>query len=116
MALAEEAKEAGINTLVELDDQAEKLEHIEDGMDSIHEDMLAGEKALEALEACCGICVLPWNKRETNFDDSAWGDEGPVVGSSQPPRGGDGLFIGGNYVTRFVLIIKFTLIGCRGGI
>ena len=84
----------GINTLVELDDQAEKLEHIEDGMDSIHEDMLAGEKALEALEACCGICVLPWNKRETNFDDSAWGEQGPVVGSQQPARGGEGLFIG----------------------
>ena len=94
VALAEASKEAGIKTLVELDDQAEKLEHIEDGMDSIHEDMLAGEKALAALEACCGICVLPWNKRETNFDDSAWGDEGPVVGSSQPSRGGEGLFIG----------------------
>ena len=90
-------QEAGINTLVELDDQAEKLETIEDGMDSIHEDMLAGEKALEALEACCGVCVLPWDKRETDFDDSAWKDEGPVAGGVQPSRGGEGIFIGNFY-------------------
>ena len=76
VALAEASKEAGIKTLVELDDQAEKLEHIEDGMDSIHEDMLAGEKALAALEACCGICVLPWQQRDSKFDDTAWKDEG----------------------------------------
>jgi len=101
VALAEASKEAGIKTLVELDDQAEKLEHIEDGMDSIHEDMLAGEKALAALEACCGICVLPWQQRDSKFDDTAWKDEGPVVGANQPQRNmGDGIMIGGNYITR----------------
>lgn len=101
VALAEASKEAGIKTLVELDDQAEKLEHIEDGMDSIHEDMLAGEKALAALEACCGICVLPWQQRDSKFDDTAWKDEGPVAGGNQPQRNmGDGIMIGGNYITR----------------
>jgi synaptosomal-associated protein 25 len=101
VALAEESKEAGIKTLVELDDQAEKLEHIEEGMDKIHEDMGAAEKALEGLEACCGIFVCPWQKQGKKKDDEAWQEEGAQVGTNQPQRmTGDGIMIGGSFVTK----------------
>ena len=62
MQLAEESKEAGIKTLVMLDEQGEQLERIEEGADQINQDMRDAEKNLEGLEKCCGLCVLPWKK------------------------------------------------------
>ncbi|CAH8469909.1 unnamed protein product [Schistosoma rodhaini] len=62
MALCEEAKEAGISTLVMLDDQGEQLDRINEGMDQINQDMKDAEKNLDDLNKCCGLCVLPWNK------------------------------------------------------
>lgn len=57
-----QAKEAGIKTLVALDDQGEQLDHIEQGMVQINEDMREAEKNLQGMEKCCGICALPCNK------------------------------------------------------
>ncbi|XP_070066941.1 synaptosomal-associated protein 25 isoform X4 [Drosophila virilis] len=62
LALCEESKEAGIRTLVALDDQGEQLDRIEEGMDQINADMREAEKNLSGMEKCCGICVLPCNK------------------------------------------------------
>lgn len=39
LALMDESKEAGIRTLVALDDQGEQLDRIEEGMDRINADM-----------------------------------------------------------------------------
>ncbi|KAL3312644.1 Synaptosomal-associated protein 25, partial [Cichlidogyrus casuarinus] len=61
LALCEESKEAGISTLVMLDDQGEQLDRINEGMDQINEDMKDAEKNLDDLNKCCGLCVLPWN-------------------------------------------------------
>ncbi|CAD5118913.1 DgyrCDS7588 [Dimorphilus gyrociliatus] len=67
LEMCEESKDAGIRTLVMLDEQGEQLEHIEEGMDQINVDMRDAEKNLEGMEKCCGLCVLPW-KRAKNFE------------------------------------------------
>ncbi|TMW52884.1 hypothetical protein DOY81_002050 [Sarcophaga bullata] len=86
--LMEESKEAGIRTLVALDDQGEQLDRIEEDMDRINADMKEAEKNLSGMEKCCGLCVLPWKKVSIKDDsDSAWknNDDGKVV-NNQPQR------------------------------
>jgi synaptosomal-associated protein 25 len=63
--LLDESKEAGLKTLVLLDEQGEQLERIEDGADKINQEMKEAEKNLEGLEGCCGLCVLPWQKTKS---------------------------------------------------
>ena len=62
VALMEESKEAGIKTLVMLDEQGEQLDRIEEGADHINKEMKEAEKNLEGLEGCCGLCVCPWQR------------------------------------------------------
>lgn len=57
-----QSKEAGIRTLVALDEQGEQLDRIEEDMDKINTDMREAEKNLTGMEKCCGICVCPCNK------------------------------------------------------
>jgi len=107
IALCDESKEAGIKTLVMLDDQGEQLERVEGGLDTINQDMREAEEHLKGMEKCCGLCVLPWNKTE-NFEKNseyakAWkkDDDGGVV--SDQPRitiGDPGMAPQGGYVTR----------------
>ncbi|CAF3334210.1 unnamed protein product [Rotaria sp. Silwood1] len=70
LGFCEESKEAGIRTLVMLDEQGEQLDAIDSGMDRINAEMRDAEKNLEGLEKCCGLCVLPW-KRTKNIEKSA---------------------------------------------
>ncbi|XP_061174860.1 synaptosomal-associated protein 25-like [Saccostrea echinata] len=56
------AKEAGIRSLVLIDEHGEQLDRIEDDMNQINEDMEDAEKNLEGLQKCCGLCVLPWKR------------------------------------------------------
>ncbi|VVC40570.1 Hypothetical protein CINCED_3A012941 [Cinara cedri] len=87
-----QTKEAAIKALVELDDQGEKLDGIDGGMDQINEDMKQAEKNLTGMEKCCGICVLPCNK-STSFkeDEGTWkGNEDGKVINKQPQRVMDG--------------------------
>ncbi|ODM92818.1 Synaptosomal-associated protein 25 [Orchesella cincta] len=88
LALCEESKEAGIRTLVALDDQGEQLDHIETGMIQINEDMKEAEKNLQGMEKCCGLCVLPCKKSsEFKEDAGTWkGNEDGRVCNSQPTR------------------------------
>jgi len=58
LSLMDESKEAGIRTLVALDDQGEQLDRIEEGMDRINADMREAEKNLSGMEkslmvSCC---------------------------------------------------------------
>jgi synaptosomal-associated protein 25 len=62
LQLCDESKEAGLKTLVLLDEQGEQLDRIEEGADKINQEMLEAEKNLAGLEKCCGLCTLPWNK------------------------------------------------------
>jgi len=67
LALCEESKEAGIKTLVMLDDQGEQMERVEGGLDTINQDMKEAEDHLRGMEKCCGLCVLPCTKGD-NFE------------------------------------------------
>jgi synaptosomal-associated protein 25 len=60
--LCEASQNAGIKTLVMLDEQGEQLERIEEGNDRLNDDMKDAEKNLDGLEKCCGLFVLPWKK------------------------------------------------------
>ena len=71
-----EAKDAGIKTLVALDDQGEQLEKIEGGLDSINADMGLAEKALKAMDLACGIFPKFWKKSEGfKEDDAVWKEQ-----------------------------------------
>ncbi|XP_023252926.1 synaptosomal-associated protein 25-like isoform X1 [Seriola lalandi dorsalis] len=91
MQLVEESKEAGIISLVMLDEQGEQLERIEEGMDSINRDMREAEKNLTDMAQCCGLCAWPIRKLKA-FEKSGaykavWGGASGQDGvvSNQPP-------------------------------
>ena len=48
--------------MVMLDEQGEKLERIEDTLDTINADMKEAEKNLTGLEKFCGLCVCSCRK------------------------------------------------------
>ncbi|EGT55470.1 CBN-RIC-4 protein [Caenorhabditis brenneri] len=94
LALCEESKEAGIKTLVMLDDQGGKESRMAHNgnlgaLDTINQDMKEAEDHLKGMEKCCGLCVLPWNKTDDFEKNSeyakAWkkDDDGGVI-SDQP--------------------------------
>lgn len=88
LALCDESKEAGIRTLVGLDEQGEQLDKIEEDMEKINVDMREAEKNLTGMEKCCGICVCPFGKaREFKEDAGTWksSEDGKVI-SGQPAR------------------------------
>lgn len=88
LALCDESKEAGIRTLVGLDEQGEQLDKIEEDMDKINVDMREAEKNLTGMEKCCGICICPCGKaREFKEDAGTWksSEDGKVI-SGQPAR------------------------------
>lgn len=84
--LCEEAKDAGIKTLVMLDDQGEQLEKFESGMDQINSDMRLAEQALKSMDLLCGIFPKFW-KKSSGFkeDDAVWGEQKQVGGAAPPP-------------------------------
>lgn len=88
MDLCAEAKDAGIKTLVALDDQGEQIEKIEGGLDSINADMGLAEKALKAMDLACGIFPKFWKKSEGfKEDDAIWGEQKGSGGGAPPPPG-----------------------------
>lgn len=50
-------QDIGIKTLVELDEQGEKLDRIDENLDNINADMKVAEKNLTGLEKLCGLCI-----------------------------------------------------------
>lgn len=104
LALCEESKEAGIRTLVALDEQGEQLDRIEEDMDKINVDMREAEKNLTGMEKCCGICVCPCNKsKDFKEDAGTWksSEDGKVV-SGQPARVVDERNGGGPMATSYI--------------
>ncbi|KAL7677287.1 hypothetical protein ACOME3_003523 [Neoechinorhynchus agilis] len=113
LQMCEDSKEAGIKTLVMLDEQGEQLERIEEGMDRINEDMKDAEKNLEGLEKCCGLFVLPWKKiknfeKNSSYSTTWKGNEdgkGGIVGMKRVADGGDPSHQSG-FVTKSKIKIK----------
>lgn len=103
ISLCEESKEAGIKTLVALDDQGEQLEKIDSGMDSINADMKIAEQALKGMELCCGIFPKFWKKsNDFKEDDAIWknGEDGGTGGGGPPPTGMGNMGPTGGYVAK----------------
>ncbi|KAM9469429.1 synaptosomal-associated protein 25 isoform 1-T2 [Clarias gariepinus] len=84
--LLEESKDAGIRTLVMLDEQGEQLERIEEGLDQINQDMREAEKNLTDLGKCCGLCSCDKlkNIEASEAYKKVWGNNQDGVVSSQP--------------------------------
>eukprot|EP00055_Hartaetosiga_balthica_P002611 m.4595 g.4595 ORF g.4595 m.4595 type:complete len:174 (-) comp2260_c0_seq1:977-1498(-) len=61
--LVEQDRDMNTKTLVELDDQGQKLDRVNRHLQGIHEDATVAEGELTQMEKCCGLCILPWRKR-----------------------------------------------------
>ncbi|XP_027895680.1 synaptosomal-associated protein 25-A isoform X2 [Xiphophorus couchianus] len=85
LQLVEESKDAGIRTLVMLDEQGEQLDRVEEGMNHINQDMKEAEKNLKDLGKCCGLFICPCNKMKSGAS-KAWGNNQDGVVASQPAR------------------------------
>ncbi|KAK1154488.1 synaptosomal-associated protein 25 isoform X2 [Acipenser oxyrinchus oxyrinchus] len=86
LQLVEESKDAGIKTLVMLDEQGEQLERVEDGLDQINQNMKEAEKNLTNLGKCCGLCSC---EKLKDFEaggayKKVWGNNQDTVVSNQP--------------------------------
>lgn len=60
--LAVESEEVATNTMVNLANQRDKLNHVEIGMERIDLKLDEAEEGLDELDKCCGLCVLPWKR------------------------------------------------------
>jgi len=70
VALVEESKAVGIDTMDELVRQGEQLDHIENNLDDIAFGIGKAENNLDEMNKCCGLFTLPW-KRWKKFDRTA---------------------------------------------
>lgn len=57
--VAEETHGMGVETLVTLNEQGEKLDNAERRLDEINVDLKQTDRNLQELEKCCGCCVCP---------------------------------------------------------
>merc|ERR1712066_73438 len=99
MNMCAEAKDAGIKSLVALDDQGEQLDKVEAGLDSINNDMGLAEKALKSMDLAFGIFPKFWKKSEGFKEDKeVWGEvKGGSGGGAKPAASvevGDGAMVG----------------------
>lgn len=102
---AEETQDIGIKTLVELDEQGEKLDRIDENLDVINSDMREAEKNLTGLEKFCGLCICSCKRRkkfekteeyrraygkrdDPRAPNSAGGKTNGAQGRSEPEQGG----------------------------
>lgn len=80
LILCTDAKEAGIKSLVALDDQREKLESFETGMRDIYEDMVEAEKAMNSMGAgCWGLCVPCTEAMQQEPDPDCFNEPEPMT-------------------------------------
>jgi len=70
VALVEESKAVGVDTIDELVRQGEQLDHIENNLDEIAFGIQTAEKHMDEMNKCCGLFTLPW-KRWKKFDRTA---------------------------------------------
>ncbi|XP_062995956.1 synaptosomal-associated protein 25-like [Elgaria multicarinata webbii] len=106
LQLVDESKDAGIRTLVMLDDQGEQLDRIEDGLDQIIQDMKEAEKNLTDMAKCCGLFVCPCaklkNLKAMEANKAAASSDQDKVVSRQPCVVADGnqMVMSGPFIQR----------------
>eukprot|EP00090_Calanus_glacialis_P010320 TRINITY_DN18708_c0_g1_i1.p1 TRINITY_DN18708_c0_g1~~TRINITY_DN18708_c0_g1_i1.p1 ORF type:complete len:149 (-),score=48.82 TRINITY_DN18708_c0_g1_i1:969-1415(-) len=61
------------------------MDHIEEGLDTINNEMKQAEKALKKMGKCCGICVLPWKRGAGQVveEDGMWKSEDGTADSTK---------------------------------
>lgn len=67
VALVEESKAVGIDTIDNLVQQGEQLDRIDDGLDEIAVGVKKAEHNITEMNKCCGLFTLPW-KRWKKFE------------------------------------------------
>jgi len=67
VALVEESKAVGIDTIDNLVQQGEQLDNIDDGLDEIAVGVKKSENNITEMNKCCGLFTLPW-KRWKKFE------------------------------------------------
>ena len=97
--VAEETHGLGVETLVTLNEQGEKLDNAERKLDEINVDLKQTDRNLHELEKCCGCCVCP-HRRTKNmkttkqykkvYGKKARGMEGAITDQPEGPMGGGG--------------------------
>ncbi|XP_063794051.1 synaptosomal-associated protein 25-like isoform X2 [Pseudophryne corroboree] len=100
--LVEESKDAGIRTLVMLDEQGEQLERIDKGLNQINQDMREAEKNLTDMGKCCGLCSCDRLVNSSTYRVS-WGKSNDDVVSAQPSHVADErerMRMSGSYIRR----------------
>ncbi|KAE8585915.1 hypothetical protein XENTR_v10021501 [Xenopus tropicalis] len=100
--LVEESKDAGIRTLVMLDEQGEQLDRIDEGLDHINQDMREAEKNLTDMGKCCGLCSCHRLKCSATYR-AVWGNSHDGIISAQPSRVADEreqMMMSGGYIRR----------------
>ncbi|XP_040298707.1 synaptosomal-associated protein 25-like [Bufo bufo] len=100
--LVEESKDAGIKTLVMLDEQGEQLERIDKGLNQINQDMREAEKNLTDMGKCCGLCSCDRLMNSATYR-AAWGKSNEDVVSAQPSHVADErerMMMSGSYIRR----------------
>ncbi|XP_057304708.1 synaptosomal-associated protein 25-like [Hydractinia symbiolongicarpus] len=67
LQMAEETQETGIKTMVTLDEQGERLDHIEEELEDINANVREAEENLTKMERFCGLCLCSC-RRPRNFE------------------------------------------------
>lgn len=94
--VAEETNQMGVDTLITLNEQGEKLDNVERRLDDVNVDLKQTDRNLSRLEACCGCCSCPCGPRSaqnTRTYKKAYGKKARQmedVVSEQPRSGGGG--------------------------
>ena len=92
-AVAEETNQMGVDTLITLNEQGEKLDNVERRLDDVNVDLKRTDRNLTRLEACCSCPCGPRSTQSTRTYKKAYGKKARQmedVVSEQPRSGGGG--------------------------
>ncbi|KAM7539108.1 hypothetical protein Aperf_G00000057995 [Anoplocephala perfoliata] len=88
VTMAEESHQMGSATMEQLYHQGEQLDRVNEGMNTIHEDIKNTEKNLDNLEKCCGLFVLPWKRVKRKGNDKHFKSKDYSSVTTNQPAGG----------------------------
>uniref|UniRef100_D4A5W9 Multifunctional fusion protein n=1 Tax=Rattus norvegicus TaxID=10116 RepID=D4A5W9_RAT len=88
LQLVEESKDAGIRTLVMLDEQGEKLDKIDEGKNLVNQEMNVAESNIPDYDRCTAVifCLCGQRLKSSDAYKKAWGNNQDGVVASQPAR------------------------------
>ena len=83
--MCEDTQDIGSKTITALDEQGDKLDRIEHGLDNIHADLKRADKHLKGMEKWFGSFSCPWGRRpKVDEVDAKWeGVSGKTDGAAE---------------------------------